>query len=174
MWAKLVAFAWRIRFVLSRRRVDEEIRSELETHFDLLVDRYVRSGMAPKAAYTAARRQLGSTLRVREEVYQMNSLGYLERLTADLRFASRMLRRHVGFSLTAIGTMALGIGATTTVFSVVNGVMIRPLPYPQPDALVAIWHSAQFQGMASDNIKLSSTMYLTYREHNQTLQEFGV
>ena len=104
----------------------------------------------------------------------MNSIGRLEQLTADLRFAFRMLRKNMGFALAAIGTLALGIGATTTIFSVVNGVLIRPLPYPQPDALVGIWHSAQFQAVTSSNIRLSSTMYLTYREHNQTFQEFGV
>ena len=174
MWARLVAWAWRLRFALSRRRVDEDTQRELEAHFDLLVDRSVRSGMAPQAAYTAARRQLGSTLLVREEVHQMNSIGWLERLTSDLRFASRMLRRNVSFALTAVGTLALGIGATATIFSVVNGVIIRPLPYPQPDALVGIWHTAQFQGVTASNIPLSSTMYLAYREHNQTFQEFGV
>jgi predicted permease len=104
----------------------------------------------------------------------MNRIGWLEWLTADLRFASRMLRWNAAFALAAIGTLALGIGATTTIFSVVNGVMIRPLPYPEPDALVGIWHSAEFQGARSSNIRLSSTMYLTYREHNQTFQEFGV
>ena len=174
MWARLVAWAWRLRFVLSRRRVDEETERELEAHFDLLVDRFVRSGMPPQAADAAARRQLGSALLVREEVHQMNSIGWLERLTADLRFASRMLRRNVSFALTAIGTLALGIGATATIFSVVNGVLIRPLPYPQPDALVGVWHTAQFQGVTASNIRLSSTMYLVYREHNQTFQEFGV
>jgi predicted permease len=174
MWARLVALAWRLRLILSRRRVDEETQRELETHFDLLADRFVRSGMAPQAAYTAARRQLGSTLLVREEVHQMNSIGWLERLLADLRFAFRMLRRNVGFALTAIGTLALGIGATTTIFSVVNGVIIRPLPYPQPDALVGVWHTAQFQGVTASNIPLSSTMYLAYGEHNQTFQQFGV
>jgi predicted permease len=163
-----------MRLMLSRRRVDEETQRELETHLDLLVDRYVRTGMTPQAASTAARRQLGSTLLVREQVHRMNSIGWLEPLTADLRFASRMLRRNASFTLTAIGTLALGIGATATIFSVVNGVMIRPLPYPQPEALVGIWHSAQFQGVTSSNIRLSSTMYLAYREHNQTFQEFGV
>jgi len=113
----------RLRFVFSRQRVDEETRRELETHLELLVDRYVRSGKTPQAAYTAARRQLGSTVLVREEIYQMNSIGRLEQLMADLRFASRMLRRDVGFALAAVGTLALGIGATTTIFSVVNGVM---------------------------------------------------
>lgn len=174
MWARLVAVCSRLRFAFSRQRIDEETQRELETHLELLVDRYVRSGMTPEAAYTAARRQLGSTVLVREEIHQMNSIGWLEQLTADLRFAARMLRRDVGFALAAVGTLALGIGATTTIFSVVYGVMIRPLPYPQPDALVGIWHTAQFQGVTSSNIGLSSTMYLSYREHNQTFQQFGL
>ena len=174
MWTRLVAICTRLRFAFSRQRIDEETQRELETHLELLVDRYVRSGKTPQAAYTAARRQLGSTLLVREEIYQMNSIGTLEQLTTDLRFASRMLHRNRGFALAAIGTLALGIGATTAIFSVVNGVLIRPLPYPQPDALVAIWHSAQFQGVTSSNIRLSSTMHLAYREHNQTFQDFGV
>jgi predicted permease len=104
----------------------------------------------------------------------MNSIGWLERLTGDLRFACRMIRRNTAFALTAIGTLALGIGATTTIFSVVNGVMLRPLPYPQPEALVGVWHTAQFQGVTSSNVRLSSTMYLAYGEHNQTFQHFGV
>jgi predicted permease len=104
----------------------------------------------------------------------MNSIGWIERVAQDLRFAFRMIRRDTGFAVAAIGTLALGIGATTAVFSVVNGVLIRPLPYPQPDALIAVWHSAQFQGVTSNNIPLSSTMYLTYRERNQTFQDFGV
>ena len=174
MWVKLVAWCSRLRFSFMRQRIDEETQRELETHLELLVERYVRSGETRQAAYAAARRQLGNTVLVREEIYQMNSIGRLEQLTADLRFASRMLRRDLGFALAAMGTLALGIGATTTIFSVVNGVMIRPLPYPQPDALVGVWHSAQFQAVKSSNIRLSSTMYLTYREQNQAFQEFGV
>ena len=174
MQARLVALFSRLRYRLSRQRLDDDARRELESHLEMLVDRYVRSGMAPPAALDAARRQLGSALLIRDEIHEMNSVGYAERLIADLRFAFRMLRRQAGFSLAAIGTMALGIGATVTVFSVVNGVLIRPLPYPQPDALVGVWHSAQFQGVTSSNIRLSSTMYLAYREHNRTFQEFGV
>jgi predicted permease len=77
-------------------------------------------------------------------------------------------------TLAVIVTLAAGIGANTTIFSIVNGILIRPLPYPEPDALVGVWHTAQFQGVTSSNIRLSSTMYLTYREHNETFQEFGV
>jgi putative ABC transport system permease protein len=111
---------------------------------------------------------------VREEMCQMKSIGSTERVTRDLRFAFRTIRRNTGFAVAAVGTLALGIGATTAVFSLVNGVLIRPLPYPEPDALVALWHSAQFQGVTSSDVPLSSTMYLTYREHNETFQHFGV
>ena len=164
----------RLRFALSRRRVDEETRLELEAHLELLVEKYARSGMTPDEARIAARRQLGNTLRVREEMYRMNSIGWIERVSSDLSFALRMIRRNAGFAAAAIATLALGTGATTAIFAVVNGVLIRPLPYPDPDALIAVWHSAQFQSVTSNNIRLSSTMYLAYRAHNETFQDFGV
>jgi putative ABC transport system permease protein len=98
----------------------------------------------------------------------------LSDLWRDIGYTSRTLRKQPGFAALAIMTLALGIGATTAVFGVVNGVLIRPLPYPQADRLVAVWQSAEFQGRTVDSVNLSSTMYLTYQEHNQTFQEFGV
>jgi predicted permease len=174
MLTRFVVFVSGLRFILARRRVDEETRHEIEAHLELLVERYVRSGMSPDESRIAAQRQFGSALLVREEVHHMNSIGWVERLAQDLRFTVRTLRRTPGFSTAAVATLALGIGATTAVFSVINGVLIRPLPYPQPDALVTVLHYAEFQGQTSNNVRLSSTMYLAYREHSQAFQDFGV
>src|SRR4029434_101570 len=122
-------------------------------HLELLVERYRRSGMSEDEARIAARRQFGSVLSSREQVREMNSVGWLERVVRDLRFTIRTLRKTPGFTVAAGATLALGIGATTAVFSVLNAVLIRPLPYPQPDALVGIWHSAEFQGHNSKDRK---------------------
>jgi predicted permease len=159
---------------LRRGRVDRELRRKLDFHIAERIDHFRAEGMSFDEARLAARKQFGSALRIREETHEMNNIGWLERFTHDFRVTLRMIRTSPGFALTAILTLALGIGSTTAVFSVVNAVLIRPLPYPAPDRLIGVWHSAQFQGIQSNNVRLSSTMYLTYSEHTETFADFGV
>lgn len=97
-------------------------------HLDLLVDRYTHLGMTLEEAQAAARRQFGNVTRAREEIYQMNGKGWLDWLSQDLRDARRQLRRGPGFTAIVIATLALGFGGTTAVFSVVQGVLLAPLP----------------------------------------------
>ena len=94
-------------------------------------------------------------------------------ILTDARLACRSLAKSRGFAAVALLTIALGVGANTAVFSVVNGVLIKPLPYPNADELVGVWHSAP--GILNlPKLNVSPTMYFTYRENSQTFSEMGV
>ena len=99
---------------------------------------------------------------------------FVETFAKDVQYAMRGLRKNPAFTLAAVVSLALGIGATTTVFTVLYGVLIRPLPYPEPERLVGVWHRAVFQGIAVDDFNLSPPMFVVYRDHNQTFQDFGI
>ena len=139
MWTRLVSCCSRLGFAWARRRLDEETRREFETHLGLLADRYVDQGMTLEEAHAAARRQFGNVTRHREEIYEMNGIRSVDGLTQDLRYAFRQLRHGPGFSAVVVGTLALGIGGTTAVFSVMHAVLLAPLPYAQPDQIVRIY-----------------------------------
>jgi len=111
----------------------------MDAHLDLLAERYVRAGMTPDDARAAARRQFGNATLVREEVYVMNGISWLDGVTQDLRYAVRQFRRNPGFAAIVVATLALGIGGTTAVFSVVQAVLLAPLPYEQPGQLVRFY-----------------------------------
>ena len=108
---------WR-RF-LHRAQADSEQQQELESYIEITADEYIARGMGVDEARRAARLKLGNLTRIREEVYEMNTATFLEGAMQDLRHAIRMLRLNPAFSVTAILTLALGIGATTAIFTAV-------------------------------------------------------
>src|SRR5262245_47875481 len=113
-------------------------------------------------------RRLGASLvmtRIQEEVYEMNTATFVETTLRELRHSVRMLRLNPAFSITAILTLALGIGATTAMFSVVNGVVIKPLPYPDSDAVVTVGVSAVFGNQRTPNFPLAPRMFASYAEN---------
>lgn len=135
MWARLVTLVSRLGFISARRRLDDDARAEIDAHLDLLVDRYIRSGMTPAEARAAANRQFGSVTWIREEVHQMNGVRWIDGLAQDLRYAVRALRRTPAFTTAAVVTLALGIGANTAIFSLLDGVMFKPLDVPAAEEL---------------------------------------
>jgi len=160
-----------IRF-FRRAKWDRERLEEIESYLQIETDENIARGMTPQAACEAAHRKFGNVTRVREDIYMMNTIGVLDSLGRDLRYAFRGMRRRPTFTLAALLTLALGIGANTAVFSVVNGVLLKPLPYPNPEELVSLWNRAP--GLNSGDIPMSPSMYFTYREQSRTFQNIGL
>jgi len=138
MSMRLRAIVSRLTFMLARRRLDEDMRLEIDAHLEALTDHYRRHGMARDEAYIAARRQFGNIAVLRQDIHEMNGIAWLEHTVQDLRHALRQLGRSPAFTGIVILTLALGIGSTTAIFSVVEAVLLRPLPYPGADRLVRI------------------------------------
>jgi putative ABC transport system permease protein len=156
-----------------RAKWDRERHAEIESYVQIEMDANVARGLPLEEARHAARTKFGNPTLVREEIYRMNTIGILDIVGRDLRYAFRALRHSPMFTLIAVLTLGIGMGANTAIFSVVDGVLIRPLPYPHSDALVGVWHSAVLPGAPFSNLNLSSEMFATYLDHNQTFLEFG-
>ncbi len=124
------------RNILYKRRVDQDLDQELRSYVDLVAEQKARSGLDREEAMQEARRDLGGVELVKENVRDIRAGVSLDNLLQDLRYGLRILRRNPGFAVTAILTLALGIGATTTIFSVVDTVVFKPLPFPTADRLV--------------------------------------
>ena len=122
------------------KRGYEDFSEEIRAHIDLEAARLVEDGMDPRAARVEALKRFGNVVASRERFYESGRAVWLERTIQDLRYAVRLLRRSSGFTLTVVLIMAVTIGANTAVFSVVNGVLLKPLPYPASEQLVAFWN----------------------------------
>ena len=169
MWTRVRTAVSRLRFVWSRRHLDEEARREINDHVDLLTARYVRQGMTHDEAYCAARRQFGNVTIVREDIHESNSIGWIEQAARDLRYGFRQLRGSPGFTLVVAATLGLGIGGTTAVFSVVETVLLKPLPYEQPGELVRFYQ--QEPGRPDTQGVLAGTHFTFLREHATAFED---
>src|ERR1700691_1023304 len=153
LWRQL---ARGLRVLTNRTAADQEIADEVRDYLEQATAALVESGQSPDDARRAARLELGNTTVLREQVRAYGWENAIGTLFADLRYAARRLRHSPGFATVSALTLALGIGASTAIFSAVNPILFEPLPYPHAGRIMMIWDI--FQGARSD------VTFHTYRE----------
>src|SRR5581483_743526 len=131
-------FLLRVKGLLRRRRMHREMAEELAFHQEMLRAKLAREGLGEEAMETAVRRRFGNAGRWQERLRELWQLQRVENFARDVRFAARLLLKSPGFTAVALLTLALGVGANTTVFSIINGLLLRPLAVPHSDRLVVL------------------------------------
>src|SRR6266481_2724553 len=168
MWSKLASW---LRAVAGRTRMESEMDAELRFHIEAFAEDLARRGVPREEAMRRARIEFGGIERAKEECRDARGTNFIESLIQDLRFGLRMLRNSPGFTATAILTLALGIGANTAIFSVVDAILLRPLPYPEPGRLVRIWESSARRD--SPRNVVNPFNFMDWREQSQAFESMA-
>src|SRR5215813_13337424 len=165
--------SWVVRLcgLFKRARRDREFAKELESHLAMHIEDNLRAGMSPEEARRVALVKLGGVTLTQELYCEQRGLPMLETLFQDLRFGARMLFKNLGFTLIAGVTLALGIGANTAIFSAVNAVLLRSLPYPEPERLVRFWESNPRRGWL--DFAVSAPNFADWRKQQSVCEQFA-
>ncbi len=164
----LETFSARLRGLLRREATIDDIEQEMRSHVELATEANIARGMEPDAARHAAMRGFGNLSRMSERAYDVRGGGMLEAIWQDLRFGVRTLFRNPGFATVAILTLALGTGATSAIFSFVHAVVLRPLPYHEPERLLSV-----FEHRNGIDMGLTAPDYLDWRAEATSFEQFA-
>jgi predicted permease len=161
----------RLRALFKRSELDRELDEELRFHLEREAEEYVRRGMRPSEARRAALLRFGGLQQIREECREARGVRVFEDLWKDIRYGARTLRRQPGFASVAVLTLALGLGANTAIFSVVNAVVLRPLPYAEPEQLVRLYEKRPKLGRTRNVV--SAPDFMDWRAQGRTFDSMA-
>ena len=164
----LRAWASRVASLVTAARREEDFSAEIESHLQMHTDDNLRAGMSPAEARRAALLQLGGIEGLKERQRDQAGVPLLRHLWRDVRYSARTLRRNPAFATVTIVTLALGIGATTAIFTLVNAVLLRPLPYAEGDRLALIWSTDEARG--SREVSASYPVFEAWRDDTRSLE----
>jgi len=169
LWRQL---AYGVRALINRRAADREVSDEIDHYLEEAAAAFVAQGLSTDEARRAARRELGSPTAVRQQVRGSGWENAIDTFCADLRHAARRLRANPSFTTVSVLVLALGIGASTAIFSVLEGVLLKPLPYLHSEQLVELRHTAP--GLNIPDLNIATSLYLTYSEENRVFQNVAM
>ena len=159
--------------VLARRQSNEQdIADEVSSYLEHSVDELVAGGLSPEQARRTVQLEFGSAAAVREQVRSYGWENMADTVFDSVRFALRRLLHSPGFTAVSLLMLALGIGASTAIFSIVDGVLLQPLPYGRPEQLVTLRHTAP--GVHIDDLNIAPSLYFTYRDENRVFRDLGM
>src|SRR5262249_35626328 len=161
----------KLRALLRKSEMERELDEELRYHIERQTEQNIRLGMSPEEARYAARKSFGGVEQAKERSRDSRGVRWVEELWQDLRYGMRMLMKKPGSALIVVITLALGIGANTAIFSVVNAVLLRPLPFPEPNRLVAVWNTAPQFGYSQAPIAYGT--FIDISEQSQVFEQLG-
>jgi predicted permease len=172
---RLRVFLQRLRGLFFKRRLERDLDEEIRSHLELQIEENVQQGMSPEAARQAALRKFGGVAQVKEVYRDRFSLPAVETAFQDLRYGLRMLRRLPGWTAVMGATLALGIGLTTAIFSLAYGILLRAMPYPDPDRLVALHNNSSNPAAAGiPRLGVCSADWLDWRAHSRLFEEIAL